>query len=273
MIRRPIVAGKFYSADNVDLEREIESCFMHEFGPKVIRQVNEKIKGVVVPHAGYEYSGPIASWVYSRIPARKEAIIIGPNHSGYGAPVAISSSDFETPLGILKSSEELVELIKGGEVIRDETAHMAEHSIEVQLPFIQFVYNRILKTQSPKIVAIAMIDQSLRTARLLGERISRAIEERDVLIIASSDFSHYVPKKEAYHKDKLAIDAILELDPEKLYRTVLENDISMCGYGPICAMLYALKDRAEKADLLKYATSGDISPMSQVVGYGAIEVE
>jgi AmmeMemoRadiSam system protein B len=270
-IRIPAVAGAFYPSDPKSLKKEIENCFQHRLGVgklPLLKQGKRSIKGGVAPHAGYVYSGPVASHLYYALAEDgfpEVFVILGPNHTGYGSRVSITTETFETPLGEVNVDGDLVEKMTKGIIKEDQRAHGREHSIEVQLPFLQYV------KQDIKFVPICMMDQSYETAVEVGKIISNAIKGKDAVVIASTDFSHYIPKDEAYKNDKLAIDAIVARDAAKLDSVVHQHDISMCGYGPVMAMLTAVC--GEKATLLKYATSGDVAPMHDVVGYGAMIVQ
>lgn len=275
MERKAVVAGSFYEKNKEELINEIKECFLK--GPGEIPEVKEgrgKIKGVVVPHAGYIYSGYVAAHVYHAIakdgfPDR--FIIMGPNHYGYGSPVAISThGSWLTPLGKVFIDENAKKLAKGI-ICEDEIAHTYEHSIEVQIPFLQFLGEF-------KFIPICFAMQDYETAREVGEIIS----EEDALIIASSDFSHVSFSKfpsredieEVRRMDRIAIDEILRMDAKRLIEKVEENDITMCGYGAVAAMLEAVKKRgAKNAKLLKYATSYDVEPGTYCVGYSAIVIE
>jgi AmmeMemoRadiSam system protein B len=269
-MRQPAVAGKFYPRSEADLRGEIENCFTSPLGPGEVPQLAKEgrrtILGAVVPHAGYPYSGPVAAHVYNAL-ARdgfpKTFVILGPNHNAFGAPVAVSTEDFQTPMGVMKVDTELASRLDGV-IERDPVAHRLEHSIEVQLPFIQYF------SRDAKIVPIAMTAQDYETSREVGEELRKAIEGKDVVIIASSDFSHYVPAQEAHAYDTRVIDQIISRNAKGVYDTVVRYNISMCGYGPVMAMLEAT--RARSTILFKYATSGDVTPMSEVVGYAGIVV-
>lgn len=278
-IRRPYVAGSWYPGTAESLRREIESCFVHNLGFGKIPSVNDKgrrvIVGLVSPHAGYMYSGPIASVGYGMLAEDgipELIILVGPNHTGLGSAVSImAEGGWQTPLGVVMIAEEIAKSIveESGIADIDETAHRFEHSIEIQLPFLQYLYGSRFK-----IVPICMMLQDYETARELGEAIAASVKDRNVVIIASSDFTHYEPQTTATRKDKLAINAITSLDPKLLINTVEREGISMCGPGPVAAMLTACKKLgASKAKLLKYATSGDITgDVSSVVGYASIVV-
>lgn len=268
-MRHPVVAGRFYSSKEKVLREEIEECFRHEIGPgkvPALAQGRGSIVGAVVPHAGYMFSGPVAAHVFGAIAEEgfpETFVIIGPNHHGIGSGVAMTSEDFATPLGTCEVDKELVKKLKGW-VDEDPSAHLHEHSIEVQIPFIQFF------SRKPKLLPISMAFQDYETAKELGVRLRKACEGRDVIVLASSDFSHYVPPEFAKKQDRGVIDKILALDPQGVEAAVMAKDVSMCGYGPVMAMLEATKGRS--AHLLRYATSGDVHPMSEVVGYAGIVV-
>jgi AmmeMemoRadiSam system protein B len=274
-IRNPAVSGIFYAGDARELAEQIEWCYRHELGPGVLPRVNEKgprdILAIVVPHAGYYYSGPVAAHAYKALADDGPfgtAVIIGPNHTGYGYPVSVwNGGSWSTPLGQVGIDRELARRLLGGIIAADDTAHIREHSIEVQLPWLQYLYKNV------KIVAITMMAQDLETARAVGRAISRA--DGDIVIIASSDLTHYEPHSVAMQKDASMIEAIGALDEEGLYECCRRLDCTMCGYGPVAAAIVAARQmRATKASLLKYATSGDTSgDLSHVVGYGSVVIK
>ncbi|RLF47653.1 MAG: AmmeMemoRadiSam system protein B [Thermoplasmata archaeon] len=268
-VRDAAVAGQFYAGTEEELRRQIKWCFQHELGPGEIpkEKYAKRVRGFVVPHAGYMYSGPVAAHAYARLMMQDPPdffVVIGPNHTGLGAGVAATDDNFRTPLGIAKNHTEFVREIVGDVISLDPVAHMYEHSVEVQIPFLQYLFGDV------RIIPIVMMDQRLDTARNVGHVLRDAIADKNVVLIASTDFSHYVPKKIAYEKDKMAIDSILKGDVDGLYDTITEHSISMCGYGPVAAVLTALN--AKEGELLKYATSGDIAPMLEVVGYASIAI-
>ena len=274
-LRKPAVAGMFYAGSPRELTEQIESCYKSKLGPGTMPQVNSQgsreIVAVVVPHAGYYYSGPVAAHAYKELANDgifDAAIILGPNHTGYGPLVSLwARGEWETPLGRVEIDEEFAaNLLKEGQGIieADEKAHMHEHSIEVQLPWLQHLYGEL------KIVPIAMMAQDIETARTIGEAISKI--GGNTVIIASSDFSHYEPGPVAADKDRSVIEAIINLDEEELYRRRQSLDSTMCGFGPIASAIVAAKEmKAKGATLLKYATSGDTTgDFSRVVGYASI---
>jgi AmmeMemoRadiSam system protein B len=266
MLRQPAVAGHFYQGTPSALKDQIEGFLVPD-----ARKI--KAKGILCPHAGLVYSGSVAGAVYSSIELPDTFVLIGPNHTGLGAPLSVmTSGPWMTPLGMVAVDEGLARSVqsKSRRIEEDTLAHLREHSLEVQLPFIQYLKKEFT------IVPIQMMDTRLDTCIELGNALAAAIRElkREVLIIASSDMSHYVPAKVADKKDHLAIKRILELDAKGLYHTVREEGISMCGFGPAVAMLTACKDLgATKAELIKYAHSGEVSgDYEQVVGYAGIVV-
>jgi AmmeMemoRadiSam system protein B len=270
-MRYASVAGQFYSGTETALRKQIEDCFLHELGPGRIPEVNLKgkrrIRGIVSPHAGFMYSGPIAAHGFAALAEDglpEVFVILGPNHHGVGSGVAVTTHDFETPLGIMKNDKELATAIRKGIVDDSMLAHRHEHSIEVQLPFIQYF------SADKKFVPISMLMQDHKSAVQVGQFIREAIGGRDAVIIASTDFSHYVAPDAAKELDMLAIDQILQLNPKGLYDVVRKNRITMCGFGPVMAMLEAV--RGSEAELLKYANSGDVHSMAEVVGYASIVV-
>jgi AmmeMemoRadiSam system protein B len=266
MLRQPAVAGHFYQGSSTALKEQVEG-FLVPAARKI------KAKGILSPHAGLVYSGSVAGAVYSSIELPDTFVLIGPNHTGLGAPVSImTTGPWMTPLGMVTVDEELARTVlsKSRRIQEDTLAHLREHSLEVQLPFLQCLKKEFA------IVPIQMMDTRLETCGDLGNALAAAITElkREVLIIASSDMSHYVPAKIADKKDHMAIKRILDLDAQGLYYTVRDEDISMCGYGPAVAMLTACKALgATKAELIKYANSGEVSgDYDQVVGYAGIVV-
>lgn len=278
-LRRAQVAGSFYSGTKAALTGEIQSCFAHRLGPgrlPMLAQVGErKLVGLVCPHAGYMYSGPVAAHSYLEVasdgkPAK--IVIIGPNHTGEGSGVSMMSEGvWETPLGQVNVDEETAKAIlnESNIIDLDDRAHLYEHSIEVQLPFLQYVLQSKFE-----FVPICMMMQDQETSTEVGKAIGKALEGKDALVIASSDMTHYEPADVAKRKDRLAIDAILALDDAKLQETVESHKITMCGHGPVASAIAASKIlNAKTARLLGYSTSGDITgDNSAVVGYLAASI-
>ncbi|MCD6472697.1 AmmeMemoRadiSam system protein B [Candidatus Aerophobetes bacterium] len=279
-IREAVVAGSFYEGTEEALKKQIKDCYLHYLGPAEVPVVSlkkeGKILGLVCPHAGYPYSGPVAAWGFYEIIKEKTPdviVIMGPNHYGFGAQVAITEKGgWETPLGISEVDDDLSkEIVNICPFIHfDEKAHQREHSLEVQLPFLQYSYK-----DSFKIIPICITKQDYNTSRRIGEALAKVLKDKNSLIIASSDFTHYQPQEIAERQDKMAIEAILSLNPQKLEETVFKEEISMCGSGPIMAMLTASSLLgAKKARLLKYATSGEITgDYRAVVGYASLVIE
>lgn len=277
-MRPPAVAGQFYAGTRSALIEQIERCYTHAHGPGKVPEVKagpRRILGLVSPHAGYPYSGPVAAHGFARLATDGKPdtfVLLGPNHYGIGSGVSImTSGEWSTPLGKLEIDKSLAEAIKNssGIIDEDEVAHSREHSIEVQLPFLQHLFG-----SGFKIVPICMMMQDIRTSEEIGSAIAKASAGKNVVIIASTDFTHYEPQRLAVSKDHKAIDKILALDVPSLMHLVEEEALSMCGYGPVSAMIHATKKLgAKRAELLKYATSGDTTgQMQQVVGYGSIAV-
>jgi AmmeMemoRadiSam system protein B len=262
-MRRPAVAGQFYPRHPEDLNEVLKAAFSEASGGETL-----PIRGAVVPHAGYIYSGAVAAEVYARLPERETFVLIGPNHHGLGLPVALSRDSWMTPLGVAECDTELADLLTGSIIEVDESAHLYEHSLEVQIPFLQARFRDF------KILPICMGLQDEETAIEVGEVVGKAAEKlgRECTVIASSDFSHYEPQEEARRKDARVIEAILRMDVSSVYEIVYGLNLTACGYGPISAAITASKILgAETGKLLRYSTSGDvIGDFSQVVGYGAI---
>jgi len=289
-IRKPAVSGQFYEGERNRLTNRIEECFLEERGVKSlpeIKQGHKNIKGVVVPHAGYIYSGAIASHSYHFIANNGFAdtfILLGPNHNGMGSGVSIMvEGAWETPLGRVPINEKIAKQICTGIIDNDEIAHMHEHSLEVQLPFLQFC----AKDKSFDFVPICMAMQDFETSAEVGTIIADAVKntKQKIVIVASSDFSHAgfnyssVPPpdmrvdKFAEKQDMIAINEILDFNAKGLINTVYKNNITMCGYGPVAAMLTATKILGSKnVELLKYGTSYEVHPGSSCVGYGALVI-
>ena len=289
-IRKPAVAGQFYDAGQTNLQQTIKDCFLDKRGPKTLPKINQgtkNIKGLIVPHAGYIYSGAIAAHAYHHLSTNGFAdtfIILGPNHTGIGSGVAMmTEGTWETPLGPVSINQQLANQLLKEIIDNDENAHKYEHSIEVQLPFLQYC----AKESKFDFVPINMTMQDFETSKEIGEIMTNAVKKTDkkIVIVASSDFSHagfnYMSmpppgmnaNEYAKKQDMLAIDKILEIEPEQLINTVHQNNITMCGYGPVAAMLTAAKNLgATKAELLKYGTSYEVYPGDSCVGYGAIIV-
>jgi len=264
MIRQPVVAGQFYPAQATKL-REMIRGMVSETAAK------EDIIGLVSPHAGYIYSGPVAGAVMSRVRFKKTFIILGPNHTGMGKPLSImTEGTWETPLGQVEIDSELAgHILASSQHLQEDTeAHQYEHSIEVQIPFLQYFKKDV------RIVPITLAYSSAAAYKELGRDIAQAVKDqkKEVVIVASSDMTHYEPQESAQRKDQKAIEAILELNEDELLRRVNELNISMCGYAPAVALIAAAKKLgATGAELVRYQTSGDTTgDYSAVVGYAGI---
>jgi len=276
-IRKPYVANAFYAGTKTSLTNQITDCFTNTYGPgqvpKVVKPGSRKIFGIISPHAGYMYSGPVAANGFAKLAADgapETFVILGPNHTGHGSGVSIlTDGAWETPIGTTTIQSELAKQIQKSCTLMDidEDSHRYEHSIEVQLPFIQFLYG-----DSAKFIPICMMMQDLQTSREIAKSIVEQCKGKDYVIVASSDFTHYEPHEVANRKDKTAIDAILGLDDEALNDLGESNRVTMCGYGPITTLIAAAKlMKGVKAEFLKHATSGDITrDESAVVGYSSL---
>jgi hypothetical protein len=266
MRRNPAVAGQFYQGSATRLIEQVAQYINEE-------AVKENAIGAVVPHAGLMYSGPVAVAVYSSMKFPRTFLMLGPNHTGLGPDISMmDSGEWQVPNGIFEIDRKLagrIALNTSG-VTRDSQAHIFEHSLEVQLPFIAYF------SQDVKIVPITILSATLDDCTRLARAIADAVRSVDypVVILASSDMSHYLPDKTARKEDTKAIDRILAIDPEGLYNTVRRERISMCGYLPATVMLSAAKLLgAGSSRLVRYSTSGDVSgDYDSVVGYAGIIV-
>ncbi len=267
MIRPPAVAGQFYPGTakqvNADLDRML---------PHVNRQ--RDALAVVVPHAGWMYSGTTAGTAFAAVRVPDHVIMIGPNHHGLGSPYAVADTGaWRTPIGDVPICEPLVKTLLGNCTLltADRPAHAVEHSLEVQVPFL------LRRNPKVRIVPILIGRAGRKELRAIGAAIARTVQEtgKRVLLLASSDMNHYEDQETSHRKDKLALDAVVSLDEETLLRQVAAHEISMCGVLPTYIVLVAAKALgAKRAELLDYRTSGDVSgDYSAVVGYGAVVIE
>ena len=266
-IRQPAVAGRFYPHDPELLLSEVQSYLSAAKEPAAAI-------GCVVPHAGFMYSGHVAGAVFSRLKVPGRVILMCPNHTGRGRPLSImSEGSWETPLGSVPIDSELADSLKQrcSFLSEDMEAHRGEHAAEVELPFLLALRRRFT------FVPIALGTGQYEVLHGLGEAIADVIaaQSEPVLIVASSDMNHYENDAVTRVKDHKAIDRILQLDPEGLFKVVMNEEISMCGFGPAVAMLTAAgRLGAARAELVKYATSGDVSgDRDMVVGYAGILVQ
>ena len=273
-IRTPAVSGTFYPENEKKLKNLIHECFMHPIGPGKTSPTDsdEKIYGVICPHAGFVYSGPVACHSFYSLSASssKLAIIVGPNHYGIGQNVAsMVDASWKTPLGLVEvDSDSVLELREHLDILEiDSFSHSKEHSIEVQIPILQEVFSNEMK-----ILPISLINQEQKTATLVGSAIAKIAQEKDALLIGSSDFTHYEENEFAHRQDLALIDPILKLDVDEFYKILYERKVTACGFGAIASIMTACKELgATQGKLLKYATSGDVSgDKSSVVGYASI---
>jgi len=268
MIRKPSVAGYFYPENPEDLRKMIEKMVD-------VHEKKKKAFCVVSPHAGYVYSGAVAGAVFSSVDIPDKLIILGPNHHNVQTKFAIMKEGiWHTPIGDVPVENRLAKLIMKNTslVVEDNRAHLKEHSLEVQLPFIQY-----LKKSLSIVPIIIAFYSSFEELEGLGKSIAKSIRDfkENVMIVASTDMSHYIDQATAKKKDFLAIDNILKLDAKGLYDIVQLENITMCGYQPTVAAIVASKELgATRATLLKYQTSGDVTGnYLEVVGYAGIRIE
>lgn len=267
MVRQPAVAGQFYPGNLNKLKEQLNGFIDSEC---------EKIHvlGAISPHAGYIYSGRVAGSVFSQIKAPDTAIILAPNHTGYGTHYSVwPDGAWRTPMGDVSIDEDLADrLVFACDLLtKDYDAHIYEHSAEVILPFLQHINPKI------KIVVIVIMSRQLNELKEIGRCISGVIKDYrpDTLLVASSDMTHQESESSANKKDKMAIDEILKLNEDGLYNKVEEMDISMCGVYPAISMLVCSKERgASSASLTKYETSGKTTgDYNRVVGYAGVIVK
>jgi hypothetical protein len=277
-IRPAAVAGSFYPSETEELSRLIEQCFdLSSLGPRGIKSPSPSLVGGLVPHAGYLYSGPCASHLYARFdPSIARVILLGVNHQGSGYRAALSPAEFwQTPLGPVRIDQDLSHLLEDQIrfLKRDEAAHNHEHSIEVQLPFLQ----RVLGDFS--LVPISLAHLSIEECAELGAAVADVCRNSNNLgtrtvMMASSDLSHYLSPKKTARLDGLALEKVLALNPCALIETAQRENITMCGLLPTAVLLFAANALGVKrACLLKYCDSGDVTPMRKVVGYASVAFE
>jgi AmmeMemoRadiSam system protein B/AmmeMemoRadiSam system protein A len=264
MIRNPYVAGYFYPGTAAELKKMLDGL-VDKKAPK------EDAVGLLVPHAGYQYSGPVTGATISRIKMKDTFIIMGPTHTGLGKPYSVmAAGTWKTPLGNVEVDAELARRIiaETGYLEEDELAHHEEHAVEVQIPFLQYFKPDV------RIVPIILAGAPIEVYQKIGRGISKAIRglEREAVILASGDMTHYEPQKAARDKDMKAVDAMLALDEMELTRRYQGLHITMCAYGPAACLIAAAKELgANQAELVKYQTSGDATgDFSQVVGYAGV---
>jgi AmmeMemoRadiSam system protein B len=275
-VRYPAVAGRFYPADPEFLREDVRAYLSQvpdTQAPKFQTPVLNRVRamGCIVPHAGYVYSGHVAGAVFARLEIPELCVVLCPNHTGVGRPLAIvSEGEWETPLGRVAVDNPFAEALKQSCSLleEDSTAHRSEHAAEVELPFLQVLQKKL------RIVPIALSTGSFEILEQLGAALAGAITvyEDPILVVASSDMNHYESDAITRVKDGSAIQPILRLDARGLCEVVVQQQVSMCGFGPAVAMLTAAKKLGGRsAELVKYATSGDISgDRERVVGYAGI---
>lgn len=276
-VRHPSQAGMFYAGTSQALKAQIEGCFTHKLGPGELPKVADKdlqsVVGLVSPHAGYMYSGPVAAHAYYHLAMDGKpdvVVIFGPNHYGLGSVLAtMKEGIWRTPLGDVEIDARTAdEILHESRIIDvDDSAHAREHSIEVQLPFLQYLYGSAFR-----FVPVCFLMQDLESCREVGQAVAKALSGKNALVVASTDMTHYEPKERAERNDKMAINAVLKLEEEQFHSTIESRYISACGYGPVVAAMTAAKALgARKAQLLCYKTSGDVTgDFSSVVGYASV---
>lgn len=278
MARRPAVAGQFYDATDRGIVKQIEASYRHNVGPGQLPPAPKpwpagKPWAYVVPHAGYVFSGPVAAHAFLDIARRgmpETVVILGPSHHMISHPVAVSMEPWRLPLGVAEADADLAKQFVGAGIAHCDEDFALEHSLEVEVPFLQHL------SRSVRIAPIIMMDQTLKAARLVGERLAQVLANnraKSVGILASTDFTHYESAARAAEQDRHALDAIAKGSAVELDKQVRGRDISMCGPGPTMAVLEALKPA--RTELLKYANSADadyIKDMEEVVAYAAIRI-
>jgi AmmeMemoRadiSam system protein B len=276
-VRRPVQAGAFYEANPEALNRQIENCFCNKLGPGKLPEVAEigprNVIGLICPHAGYMFSGPVAAHAYGRLATdgKPDTIIIfGPNHTGIGSGIALmNEGSWRTPLGDVEIDTQTAdEIVKESSIVDvDDSAHSSEHSIEVQLPFLQYIYGSTFK-----FVPVCFLMQDQSSAAKVGRAAAKVVDGKNAVIIASSDMTHYEPQERAKRKDLEALEMVEALDETRFNQVIEARRVTACGTGPITALMVAAKNLgAKEAKLLCYKTSGDvIGDYSSVVGYAAV---
>lgn len=264
MIRKPAVAGMFYPAEKQTLTQELQRC-TEEIADK------EPCIGALCPHAGYMFSGRVAGELYSQISIPRTVIILAPNHRGPVVPFALSTADaWQTPLGDASVDQELAAAIQQEfpGLTPDDRPHEQEHAAEVQVPFIQFLQ------PEAKIIPILISEHDSEELIGLGKAIAKCVDKSNALIVASSDMTHFEDAGTAKKQDESALEKLLALDARGLHQTIVNNRISMCGFGPAVSMLAATEELgATKGELVRYANSGDVTgDFSSVVGYASARI-
>ena len=276
-VRRPTQAGAFYEGTPDALKLQIEKCFKDKLGPgelpRVVKTGPRSVIGLICPHAGYMFSGPVAAHAYYKLAVDGKpdvVVLLGPNHTSLGSGLAIMNDGvWRMPLGDVEVDRETAnQIVQESRIVDiDDSAHSHEHSIEVQLPFLQYLYGSAFK-----IVPICFLMQDLSSAREVGQAVAKVLLGKKAVIIASSDMTHYEPQVSAERKDRKALEAIEAMDEVGFQSAVETYNITACGHGPIAALITAAKALGgREAKLLCYETSGDvIGDRSSVVGYAAV---
>lgn len=279
MIRKPVVAGQFYQENPERLKNQIASCFSHKLGcnRSLVKSCGTLI-AAIAPHAGYMFSGPVASHIFARIaaenPGFETIILMGPKHTRYGSCFSVASCEaWQTPLGMVKIDSDLVAgLTEKSELFEsDNLAHAYEHSLEVMLPFLQQS-----SAKTPQIVPVAIGYADMKKLKQAAVEIGNLVgrfPDKKILILVSSDFSHDTPREDAYRLDNEVIEYILKILPVDFYNKILSEDRSVCGVMPITVLLEIMKNANVTAKLLKYATSMDVVEHERGVGYASIIFE
>jgi MEMO1 family protein len=266
IVRKPAVAGQFYPATAASIQKQIDG-FLPAGVPK------KDVVGCMLPHAGYMYSGMVAARTVARVVVKDTVILFGPNHTGLGAAFSLMAAGaWQTPMGNVGIDADMAQAILSGSVYleKDELAHLREHSLEVELPILQYFRKDF------RVVPIAFGSDDFTALTGVGTAVAQAVKDRKqeaaTLLVASSDMTHYEPAAAARKKDDLAIKAVLDLDARALWETVRSRNLTMCGYMPVIAMITAARALgATKGELVQYATSGDVTgDNSSVVGYAGI---
>jgi AmmeMemoRadiSam system protein B len=277
-VRLPCQAGAFYEGTTESLIKQIRGCFLHNLGPgrlpETVATPPRNIVGLICPHAGYMFSGPVAAHAYYSLAldgTPDVVVILGPNHTGYGSAIATVDQGFwRTPLGDVEIAGGIAnQIARESRIVDiDDSAHRFEHSIEVQLPFLQYVFGSRFK-----MIPICLLMQDLSSAKEVGQALAKVLADKSAVVIASSDMTHYEKQERAAKNDKLALEAAEAMDEVKFYSVIETHGVSACGYGPIAAVIAASKAMgAKEAKLLCYKTSGDVvgDYSQKVVGYAAV---
>ncbi len=277
-VRKPAVAGLFYPSDPSELAKAIDACYMHKLGPGRMppaRKGRSDKVAIIVPHAAYEYSGPVAAHAYlhaSSLPDPDLIVVVAPNHYGIGSGVSTFKDGYwETPLGRMRvdpgASEALVE---SGVAAFDPESQRLEHSLEVQLPFLQRIYG-----DATPILPVSLSFQDMETTDALADALANIVKDKRVVMVASSDLTHYETAEEAREKDGALLEKVVKMDTKGFYSTLVELQVTSCGFGAMATVMRAAMTLGlAKGELLKYATSGDTTGDNlQVVGYSSLRFD